>query len=290
MVNSDDDIDDYFQLMSLLSVLAFVLVVFIVDDAPIHRLSRIDHINLDKNDQKQRRRNRRHKSKRNSSDFTPPEMKSEAKPLLLAHSLSPVSCQMSEQCEYGSVGTDQIASPPSLPNNNPLAFAPRTPSKHRNSTTQDQTWPLIKTLFSFSGFSRCTAAFCCAGVIMNTMLTFIGDLVKMNSEPKLDIWVIGGSLPFIAMVSTSLFGKFVKRSRKLYQVILSLLVFGSVSLLMCSLRLGVSLSLSICILIMGFLIGPLPFLTTVLGSRVVRPLEDKNGESAFFYPFSIFLR
>lgn len=289
-VNSEDDVDDYFQLLSIMSVLAFILVAFLVDDAPSNILLRPDQNHLHQEHLTQRRKKintvtNGHKSRMSRRDITERnkdldieagDLKSEAKPFLETL-LPPVPSPMSEQYEYGSVG--QTASPTSIQINTDLDFlSPKA--------AQDQIWPLMKIMLSYSGSSHCALAYVTGGVVINTLLTFICDIVKMNEGSNREIWVIGVSFPLVTMLSSYLFEKVVSRSRKLYRPILTLLAIGSVALLMCAVWPGASLNMSICILIVGFLVIPLQLLSTVLGSRVASPASNDSGKLLMILLFS----
>lgn len=282
---SVEDVNAYLQLMTLISVLAFVLVAFIVDDAPSSHPSTSNQSCVPGH---QRRKQKKRKKKRPStkqkanisissmpltasSDIERGEAAMESRSLLDPQNLPQVS-SMSEQ--YGT-----IPSPPS-PQQNSLELPPQSP--YNSPIDHDQIWPLMKECFSFRGFSQCSVVYVVAGVITNTLMTFIGDFVQMNNEPQLGVWVIGGGFPFITMISTWIFTKFVIRPRRMYKVMTSLLVLVAVTLLLCSMRVGASLSMGICILLVGFFVGPLQFLSTKLGSCVARPLSESDGE--FFQP------
>jgi hypothetical protein len=285
-VISVEDVNAYLQLMTLISVLAFVLVAFIVDDAPSRHPStsnqscvpghqRRKSITLQQKKRKKKRLPTKQKANISissmplaaSSDIERGEAAMESRSLLDPQNLSQVS-SMSEQ--YGT-----IPSPPSL-QQNPLELPPQSP--YNSPIDHDQIWPLMKECFSLRGFSQCSVVYVVAGVITNTLMTFIGDFVQMNNEPQLGVWVIGGGFPFITMISTWIFTKFVNRPRRMYKVITSLLVLVAVTLLLCSMRVGASLSMGICILLVGFFVGPLQFFSTKLGSCVARPLSESDGE------------
>ena len=255
-MNSQDDLDDYFQLMSLISVMAFILVSFLVEDAPTNRSPLSQYQSRNFSDKKWSREN----------------AKTESNPLLSIQPLPQIiSSPMVEQ--YQSI---ECKSTLSLPHSTTL------PSRNLDADMLS----LVRMCFSFSGFSHCTIAYVASGMVINTIITFIGDFIE---TPKLDIMIVGATFQLITIISACIFEKFTDQSRIIYRLILTLLVLGAASLLLCSLQLHehVMLVFNICILAVGFLVGPVMQLCTVLGSKVTHSLSDNDGEFNLRRPFAV---
>jgi hypothetical protein len=283
-VKSKDDIEHYFQLLSLISLLAFCWVSMIVEDAsadlPTQSLMTGKQKKRRKSQSKRRSssKNKQRSKRSNSGVFTRATENADVE-LGQVQPLPQVQSPVSEQ--YRAI---QASTPPISENNatEPLVVS-QTP---HNPTAQEQKiWPLIQLCFTFSGFAQCTIAHVASGIIATTLIAFMSDFVKDEESSKLEILILGGGFQFISLVSLFIFRRLVGQSRRLYQVILTLLASGTVALMVCSF--GGFMSLNVCILIVGFLMGPLQYLSAVLGSRVARSLSGDNGEILWILSFCL---
>lgn len=285
-MKSNSDADDYFQLMSLISVMAFVLVSFLLDDGPTTLPSRsqklLTYLQLKQSKQQiSRHRTFRMNKKRgkpsnnvhavnNEEDGESTELASETKSLLESQRLREIPSPMSDS--YGATQENLSTSPSTY-------WYHGTESRIEASHVQlDQTWTLIKACFVFAGFSHCTATYVASGIVINTLLTYLDGFIKMNEAPKLDIWIIGGGFQLTVMLSVYIFAKCTKESRRIHLVIQSLLALATIALVMCSSQLGVELGLNVCILVVGFLVGPVQYLSTKLAALLINSLDEDSGK------------
>ncbi|KAL7485414.1 hypothetical protein ACHAW6_011006 [Cyclotella cf. meneghiniana] len=328
LVDSEADVNSYFQLISLTSVLAFCLASFTVEDAPPKPPSAALQSSETKRQKRLKKEQRKQRRKRSSTPKTNKnsktddsyvnaptlergesnlsvkeitcmdqgiggvkDVKHEEQSLLVTQALprspSPTMSGIPSGRAYGSMENTQSAVSSNSSANEfdgvePVIF--QTPYNLDIDVRGDQVWILMRACFSFKGFSHCLLAYMASGLVINTLNTFISDLVQLNGAPKLYVGIVGGGFQLLTISSSIIFGKRANKARKIYRSILFFLVSGACALAMCSLQLVGSssvgnLNLSIWILVVAFLVGPLPCLSTNLGSRVGRPLSDNSGKS-----------
>lgn len=298
IVKSNSDADDYFQLMSLISVMAFILVSFLVDDAPAtltprsQRLLAYIQMKQSKQQKSKYRTSRMERKSENPSneidaandtengEFS--ESKFETKPLLDSQRVPEMASPMLDS--YGATQGSLSTSPSTF------WYHCTDPRIHGIDSSLDQTWSLIKACFVFVELSHCTAAYVASGMVINTLLTYLNDFIKTNEAPKLDIWIVGGGFQLSVMLSVFIFSKCTKKSRRIHKVIWILLALATIALVMCSFQLGVELGLNVGIFLVGFLLGPVQYLSTQLAVLLTDSLNEDSGKFTLIHiVFSNFL-
>lgn len=296
-MKSDDDIASYFQLICLVSVLTFCLVAFMVDDAP--PLPPPKRRRSKKQPLKKSLTLRKKKSSANTESNvenpltegdnpldietgdTSKIKKQEEQLLVETKPLTRMSSPLMTS-SYGSTEHNSTITSSNSSRQNHDYVEPIVSQKPYNldiTIRCDQIWLATKMCFSFKGFSHCSIVYIAAGIVLNTLSTFMGDLVQLNGAPNIYVGFVGGGFQLLVMASSLIFTKCFKNSHEAcqIQITMSLLVLGGFALLMCSSQLGYKLGLDACILVVAVLVGPLQSLSTCLGSKVARPLNESTG-------------
>lgn len=184
----------------------------------------------------------------------------------------------------------------------------QTPHHLEINIRDDQIWLAAKACFARKGFSHALIVFTVAGVIINTLSTYLDYLVRLsyyddNEEGSLHslsagayVAIIGGIFQVVIMAASIVVGSVTDKTRSYFLVTLLLLISGAVALAEC----GVSLDedrgrdLRISLIVVSGLLGPLLPVATELGVEIAHPLSENtilvilqlscNLASALFIP------
>ncbi|KAL7499858.1 hypothetical protein ACHAWT_007878 [Skeletonema menzelii] len=142
----------------------------------------------------------------------------------------------------------------------------------------DQIIQQFKACFARKGFAHCIVGFTTAGIIVNTLSTFMDYLVTLNGADKSYVGIVGGTFQLFIMFASLVFGGWTDHSRKYYFVILAMLISGAFALALCNTSLDANAggALRWQLLLVAILAGPLQPLSTELGVEVVYPLSENT--------------
>lgn len=172
----------------------------------------------------------------------------------------------------------------------------------------DQIFQAAKACFARKGFAHALVVFTVAGVIINTLSTYLDYLVRLsyyddNGEGAVHtisagayVAIIGGVFQVVIMVSSIVIGSVTDKTRSYFLVTLLLLISSALAIAEC----GVSLDedrgrdLRISLVVVSGLVGPLLPVATELGVEIAHPLSENtvlvilqlscNLASALFIP------
>mmetsp|Transcript_5347 Transcript_5347/g.11737 ORF Transcript_5347/g.11737 Transcript_5347/m.11737 type:complete len:840 (+) Transcript_5347:52-2571(+) len=170
--------------------------------------------------------------------------------------------------DYAAFGTDEGAEPVMTQLDHQLDIDVR----------DDQLVQQFKACFRRPGFSHCIVGFTTAGIIVNTLSTFMDYLVTLNGAGREYVGIVGGTFQLLIMCASLVFGGWTDHSRKYYFVILAMLVSGAFALSACNVALDSDSGgdLRFLLLLVAVLAGPLQPLSTELGVEVVYPLSENT--------------
>ena len=142
----------------------------------------------------------------------------------------------------------------------------------------DQIVQQFKACFARKGFAHCIVGFTTAGIVVNTLSTFMDYLVTLDGADKSYVGIVGGTFQLFIMIASLVFGGWTDHSRKYYFVILAMLISGAFMLAVCNTDLDTNAGGAIRwhLLLVAILAGPLQPLSTELGVEVVYPLSENT--------------
>mmetsp|Transcript_23151 Transcript_23151/g.34467 ORF Transcript_23151/g.34467 Transcript_23151/m.34467 type:complete len:334 (+) Transcript_23151:2-1003(+) len=162
----------------------------------------------------------------------------------------------------------------------------------------DQVFRSIRACFSRPGFIHTVITFAVSGIVLNTISTYFGPLLRLHDDAgRVSVGITGACFQLIVMISSLIVGKITDKSRAYYCVVIGLLLLGAMTLAECAINLEAEriANLKWTLLILAVFVGPLQPVATELGVDVVYPLSENtvlvvqqlasNLLSALFIPF-----
>ncbi|KAL7522960.1 hypothetical protein ACHAWX_007766 [Stephanocyclus meneghinianus] len=184
----------------------------------------------------------------------------------------------------------------------------QTPHHLEIDIRDDQIFLAAKACFARKGFAHALVVFTVAGVIINTLSTYLDYLVRLSYYDDNDggsvhdfsagafVACIGGIFQVVIMISSIVVGSVTDKTRSYFIVTLTLLASGAFALAEC----GVSLdedrgrALRISLVVVSAFLGPLMPVAAELGVEIAHPLSENtvlvilqlscNLSSALFIP------
>ncbi len=135
----------------------------------------------------------------------------------------------------------------------------------------DQIFRSIRACFSRSGFIHTVVAFAVSGIVLNTISTYFGPLLRLNDEAgRVSVGVTGAFFQLLVMVSSLIVGRITDKSRSYYCVVIGLLLLGAFTLAECAINLEAERieNLKWTLLTLAVFVGPLQPVATELGVDV----------------------
>lgn len=110
--------------------------------------------------------------------------------------------------------------------------------RNKKATFRDyQVWTLMTTYFSTEGSVRCSIAFVTAGIVANSLITFMSYLLGTSGSSKILVGAIGSVFQLFIMISPFIVDRWENPSHR-HSLLSASLLAGVVALMMCMMTMG----------------------------------------------------